>query len=203
MEYRIMADVITHKCFPTNIHVLLLDLSEYDRKHMTNYIKKCCDGWDEGGPTTRDDTLHKISFFKPLVNQIMVLTDQILKRDGYEFDSVEMTNMWGNELKKGESHAPHTHSNNILSGVYYLKSGSPIQFFDPRPSASYFQPRNTPNADNSSMVEFKSQVNSALIFPSWLMHWVPPTPEDRMSISWNILVRGEYGEPNTLQNAHI
>ena len=203
MEYRIMVDVITHKCFPTNIHVLLLDLSEYDRKHMTNYIKKCCNGWDEGGPTTRDDTLHKISFFKPLVNQIMVLTDQILKRDGYEFDSVEMTNMWGNELKKGESHAPHTHSNNILSGVYYLKSGSPIQFFDPRPSASYFKPRNTPNADNSSMIEFNSEPNVGLIFPSWLMHWVPPTPNERISISWNILVRGEYGEPNTLQNAHI
>ena len=53
------------------------------------------------------------------------------------------------------------------------------------------------------MVEFKSQVNTALIFPSWLMHWVPPTSEDRISISWNILVRGEYGEPNTLQNAYI
>jgi hypothetical protein len=27
--------------------------------------------------------------------------------------------------------------------------------------------------------------------------------EERISISWNIIVRGEYGEPNTLQNAYI
>ena len=197
-----MVDVKTYKFFPTNIHVLQLDVNESDRRHMTNYVQKTGSHWDRR-ENNRDDTLHQISFFRPLVNQIMIAADQILKQDGYEFDSIEMTNMWGNDLKKGESHAPHTHSNNILSGVYYLKSGSPIQFFDPRPSASYFKPRNTPNWDNSSMVEFKSQINTALIFPSWLMHWVPPTSEDRISISWNILVRGEYGEPNTLQNAYI
>ena len=192
-----MVDVKTHKCFPTNIHVITMDINQNDRNHMIKYIQS------NATFGSRDDTLYDISFFKPLVDQIMISTDQILKNDEYKFDRIEMTNMWGNDLKKGESHAPHTHSNNILSGVYYLKSGSPIQFFDPRPSASYFKPRNTPNWDNSSMVEFKSQINTALIFPSWLMHWVPPTSEDRISISWNILVRGEYGEPNTLQNAYI
>ena len=29
--------------------------------------------------------------------------------------------MWGNLLNEGADHSPHTHSNNILSGVYYLK----------------------------------------------------------------------------------
>ena len=27
--------------------------------------------------------------------------------------------------------------------------------------------------------------------------------EERISISWNILLRGEYGNPQSLQNAHI
>ena len=111
--------------------------------------------------------------------------------------------MWGNLLNKGNSHAPHTHSNNILSGVYYLQSGSPIQFFDPRPAATILKPRNTPNWDNSGMMQFDSTVDIALFFPSWLMHWVPPTSEERVSIAWNIIVRGEYGEPHTLQNAYI
>ena len=26
---------------------------------------------------------------------------------------------------------------------------------------------------------------------------------DRISISWNIILRGDYGEPNTLQNVNI
>ena len=53
------------------------------------------------------------------------------------------------------------------------------------------------------MIQFDSIVDIALFFPSWLMHWVPPTSEERVSVSWNILVRGEYGEPHTLQNAYI
>ena len=42
-----------------------------------------------------------------------------------------------------------------------------------------------------------------MVFPAWLQHWVPETRDERISIAWNILVRGEYGEPNTLQNATI
>ena len=41
------------------------------------------------------------------------------------------------------------------------------------------------------------------IFPSWLEHWVPPTKNKRISISWNIILRGDYGMPGTLQNANI
>ena len=29
------------------------------------------------------------------------------------------------------------------------------------------------------------------------------TQDERISIAWNIIVRGEYGEPNALQNAYI
>ena len=53
------------------------------------------------------------------------------------------------------------------------------------------------------MVQFDAIEKMGYIFPSWLMHWVPQTLDERISISWNILVRGNYGEPDTLQNAHI
>ena len=113
--------------------------------------------------------------------------------------------MWANKMQNGDVHPPHTHSNNFLSGVYYLKSNNtaPIQFFDPRPSASVLQPRNTPNQYNSSMVKFDSIEGSGLIFPSWLQHWVPSPQEQRISVSWNILLRGNYGKQGTLQNAYI
>ena len=53
------------------------------------------------------------------------------------------------------------------------------------------------------MLQFASATGMGFIFPSWLMHWVPSTKDERISISWNILARGDYGEPDTLQNAHI
>ena len=52
-------------------------------------------------------------------------------------------------------------------------------------------------------MSFDSQEGYGLIFPSWLQHWVPQTNDERISIAWNIIIRGEYGEPNTLQNAYI
>ena len=193
MECSSMVDVKTYKCFPTSIHEVKLNIETHDKTNMLTYIKN--DG--------RDDDLHTMSYFKPLANKILECSEKILKDGGYEFEKIEITNMWGNLLKKGNSHPPHTHSNNILSGVYYLQSGSPIQFFDPRPAATILKPRNTPNWDNSGMMQFDSAVDIALFFPSWLMHWVPPTSEERVSIAWNIIVRGEYGEPHTLQNAYI
>ena len=193
MECSSMANVKTYKCFPTSIHEVKLNIETHDKTNMLVYIKK-------GG---QDDNLHTMSYFKSLADKILKSSEKILKDGEYQFEKIEITNMWGNLLKKGNSHPPHTHSNNILSGVYYLQSGSPIQFFDPRPAATILKPRNTPNWDNSGMMQFDSTADIALFFPSWLMHWVPPTSEERVSIAWNIIVRGEYGEPHTLQNAYI
>ena len=183
----------TFKCFPTSIHEVKLNIDYLDKKQMLQYVQL----------KGKDDDLHRMSFFRSLADKVLEYSEKILKDGDYEFDKIEITNMWGNLLSEGQSHAPHTHSNNILSGVYYLQSGSPIQFFDPRPAATILKPRNTPNWDNSGMIQFDSVEDIALFFPAWLMHWVPSTSKERASIAWNVIVRGEYGEPHTLQNAYI
>ena len=115
--------------------------------------------------------------------------------------------MWGNLISSGGNHPPHTHSNNFLSGVFYLKTNTasaPIQFFDPRPQANVIIPRRKKtNWNNSTMIQFDPVENTGFIFPSWLQHWVKISNGERISISWNILVKGHYGEPKTLQNAYI
>ena len=153
-----------------------------------------------------NNELHNHLAFQPFAKKVIECTKEIMRLNQYFFEDIEITNMWANTLRREESHPPHTHSNNIFSGVYYLRASSttaPIQFFDPRPQASVFKPRNTPNWNNSSMIQFDSVEGKGFIFPSWLMHWVPPTDDERVSISWNVIIRGDYGEPNTLQNAHI
>ena len=193
MEHSSMVDVKTYRCFPTSIHEVKLNIDSLNKKQMLEYVQL----QDE------DDDLHRMSYFRSLADKVLEYSEKILKDGGYEFDKIEITNMWGNLLSEGQSHAPHTHSNNILSGVYYLQSGSPIQFFAPRPAATILKPRNTPNWDNSGMIQFDSVEDIALFFPSWLLHWVPSTSKERVSIAWNVIVRGEYGEPHTLQNAYI
>ena len=88
-----------------------------------------------------------------------------------------LTGMWANNMSSGGSHPPHTHSNNFLSGVFYLKTdtaSAQILFYDPRPQANVIVPRRKENIwENSNVVMFTPTENTGIIFPSWLQHFVP------------------------------
>ncbi len=115
--------------------------------------------------------------------------------------------MWINVSEPNASHPPHTHSNNLFSGVWYPCENintSRIHFIDPRPQANQLTPkRKKANMNNGGVLRFNSNKDTMYMFPAWLSHWVPPTPNKRISISFNVILRGEYGEENTLQNANI
>ncbi len=197
-----MVNVKMHECFPTMISEFSFHPDEMAHIQMIKYIKESKKNYKYH----TDDKLHNMSYYENLRDVVLDANRDYLKKLEYRYDHLEITGMWANYLNEGDTHPPHTHSNNFLSGVYYLKSGkntSPIQFFDPRVQANVLQPRNKPNIINSSMIQFDSVQGTGYIFPSWLYHWVPPTNEKRISISWNIILRGEYGEPGTLQNANI
>ena len=77
-------------------------------------------------------------------------------------------------------------------------------YLDPRPQTNIFQPNIFErNNLNSSLMAFQPDEGRGLIFPAWLTHYVPPAIKRRISLSWNIILRGDYGEPKHLQNAHI
>ena len=127
-----MVDVVQHKLFPTVVSEFKydMDISEHNivmrelRLSESNTIIQ-----------TKDNLNKKIPLFK---KNIFEVTEKICRENKYLYDTLEMTGMWANMLKKGESHPPHTHSNNIFSGVYYLEDGAPIAFFDPRHKQVYY-----------------------------------------------------------------
>ena len=193
-----MVDVVQHKLFPTIVSEFEYNMSSDEhgivlkelRLSKTRMIVQ-----------TQDDLHKKLPSFK---RKVFEVTEKICRESKYRYDTLEITGMWANMLKKGDSHPPHTHSNNVFSGVYYLEDGAPIQFFDPRPQANVLHPNiKYTNFDNSGMIGFNAVKGYGLIFPSWLQHWVTPTDKTRISISWNMLLRGDYGQPGTLQNSHI
>ena len=196
-----MVDVIKHSLFPTIINSFEFDMDEKEYNLVINKLNNIEKSREELIIQTTDNLFIDIPKF---ANSIGIITEKICEDLNYKYESIEMTGMWANKLIKGEVHPPHTHSNNIFSGVYYLEGGSQIQFFDPRPQASVLQIDVTKvTQSNASMLAFDSQKGAGLIFPSWLTHWVPVTDKTRISISWNILLRGDYGQPGTFQNSHI
>ena len=208
-----MANVERHDFFPTCLYRFKHDFEENELDSMISLIDLNSLSEHNGqtvkrtGSQTQDD-LHSIPTFSNLTRTITDVSKHILDEQGY-MGEIEITNMWGNILRpqSQRAHAPHTHSNNFLSGVFYLKTSpqtSPIQFFDPRPQSTVLKPRKKEfNLLNSDMAQFNSETGYGVVFPSWLQHWVPETKDERVSIAWNAIVRGKYGEPNTLQNATI
>ena len=197
-----MVDVKQHKVFPTIINEFEFDMDKQECDLVIDELNDM-EKYKENNlitQTTDDLSRHIPKFTKKIYN----ITEHICEKYAYLYDRLEFTGMWANKLIKDEIHPPHTHSNNIFSGVYYLEGGSQIQFFDPRPQSTVLHPNlKYTNFDNSGMIGFNAEKGYGLIFPSWLQHWVGRTDKTRISISWNILLRGDYGQPGTLQNSHI
>lgn len=107
---------------------------------------------------------------------------------------LRVTGCWINiQPANGVPHGAHTHPNNYLSGVYYLKTppgGNTIVFHDPKPQGNIIWPRYTePNAYNSRQANITVQPGTMILFPAWLSHSVPPSQgeEERVSISFNVM----------------
>ena len=142
-------------------------------------------------------------------NDIIHKALDILDKLDYKADEIEITDMWANVLKKNETHQPHTHSNNFLSGVFYIDADDTmpgITFQDPRPGANVILPRKKfDHMNNASLLHYKSKTNRIMMFPSWLVHWVPInlSTNNRISISWNIQIRGQLGEHHEFQSGQF
>ena len=195
-----------HQVFATNIFVQDDRLFEETALYMKNYIQRLWQDRSNDVNWQTEPDLHTKVEFKIFADMILDTSKEILETLDYAVEDIAITDMWGNVLRKGEVHPPHTHSNNFLSGVYYLYSdkAAGIQFFDPRPSADVLVPKKTNKThNNSNLLSFASKTNRAVFFPSWLQHWVPQniSEKNRISIAWNVQLKGEVGEHNEYQSA--
>ena len=201
-----MVDVVSSSFFPTVIHEFSLDINTLDKKHMIEYIKR--GKIKSTGMIQTEDDLHVMSYFKKFKDEIIEVNKKVLDKLGYEYEDVIITGMWGNVLFPAQSHSPHTHSNNFLSGVFYLQSddlSGSLEFIDPRSQALVLSPRiKNGNSMNVSSVGLNPKENTGVVFPSWLQHWVKTNDsKERVSVSWNILTKGHYGTTAGKANAYL
>ena len=203
------------KIFATNIFLLdnfIPQVTATEVSTVLNMKKYISDLWSkrdhDDNWQTKSANLHTKKEFKHLSSLIVKTGKDICKTLGYDVEDLIITDMWANVLKHNEHHPTHTHSNNFLSGTYYLQSdqNASIVFHDPRPAADVIVPRrkNT-TLNNSSVLSYASKQNRAVIFPSWLPHWVQQNKSNnkRISIAWNMQVKGQVGEHHEFQSANF
>ena len=114
-------------------------------------------------------------------------------------DAFVITGCWANVNAPGAGHRTHSHPNNFLSGVYYVKTqagADTVNFHDPRAQTGIMRPPVTElTADNTDQVVVKVSNGTLLVFPSWLQHSVDANRSDaeRISVSFNIMF-SSYGD---------
>ncbi len=104
--------------------------------------------------------------------------------------------MWVNVLEQGGRQAMHNHANSFISGVIYLTATHPDArtMFMRSPGGTDFAFRNDHagtvtgpyNADK--WISPQPEPGSMALFPSYLMHAVPPNPgERRITLAFNAI----------------
>jgi uncharacterized protein (TIGR02466 family) len=144
-------------------------------------------GWQSG------QALHRLDDFRDLVACIDDGVASILRFLRIGDQPCEITGCWATVLAHGAAHKLHSHPNNYLSGVYYVRTwpgADTINFHDPRRQTSVIRPPVFElTAENTDQVVVKVTDGTLLMFPSYLEHSVDANTsgEERVSISFNVM----------------
>jgi uncharacterized protein (TIGR02466 family) len=108
-------------------------------------------------------------------------------------DAFEITACWATVLAPGAAHKLHSHPNNFLSGVYYVRTpagADTINFHDPRRQTGVIRPPVVElTAENTDQVVVRVRDGTLLLFPSYLEHSVDANASDaeRIGLSFNLM----------------
>lgn len=113
-------------------------------------------------------------------------------------NEVYITNSWINITDSNEMHMGHTHTNSIISGVYYIDVDTSQPLISFNRIAPPFLLNILPtefNIFNSIEWDVPVENNSIVLFPSSCYHYVKrnESANKRISIAFNTFIRGQLG----------
>ena len=203
------------RIFPTSIFcfddVLEQEYIDSMKDDIINQSKINAEQRQANWQSVKNNKLYELPKYKELGKMALNACIKYIDLLEYKLDDIELTGMWSNVLKPGETHPPHTHSNNFISGVYYVQADNDpktpaINFIDPRVQTCVLQPQQKRyTIYNSTRHSLPARVNRMILFPSWLSHFVPInySKSDRISIAFNAMLKGKVGEPTNFQSANF
>jgi uncharacterized protein (TIGR02466 family) len=182
--------------FPTSLLKNKINLSFNLNETLQNFHFNQNTGYNY---FTENQRVLEENIFVDLKNEILKNINlyflQILKTS----DTVKpyITSSWINITKEGESHHIHTHSNSILSGVFYLQAdelNDTITFYN----SKYNQIKICPTEYtlyNSDSWKIPVSTGDLILFPSSLEHGVDICKSKiRISLAFNVFITGTIGD---------
>jgi uncharacterized protein (TIGR02466 family) len=192
--------------YPTTIYFKDIENSKELNKQLLKDIYKWKDE-DEKGIKRSNTTgwhsavsMHQRKEFKPLVDELFKMQNEIFKDEDYEPNTTPMLdNMWANVNYKYAHNRNHVHPGALWSGVYYIqcpKDCGNIWFTDPAPARALdipnFNPKTKRQNHQLREVYYHAVEGRLIMFPGWLTHEVEMNMSNlrgnkghRVSVSFN------------------
>jgi len=183
--------------FPTGFVEFKLDISDQEIQDLINAVD-----WNNHKQGFEEFPMYQISKqnlqddvkFANLSEKVIACGIDYCNKIGYKPENLYITSMWMNKFSNSQSIGPHTHTNSLLSGVYYLNS-TPDQggteFYNPiskmRNTISVTRDGNSPFL--TDRISSKAEPNKMIIWPSYIEHRSEKniTPKPRYTLSFNML----------------
>ena len=192
------------RLFPTLLY--RFELADPVRQRVNAHVRKAVAALRRSLPPLEpgqgwqsQQDLHEREPLAELVACVNAATAASLAFQRIGHGGVSITGCWANVLAPGRAHRMHSHPNNFLSGVYYVKTqagADTVNFHDPRPQTGVIRPPVTElTADNTDQVVVQVRDGTLLLFPAWLEHSVDANRSagERISVSFNLMFR-DYAE---------
>ena len=177
----------------------LVEELNYDLKGMTKYVKNYAKKNKSQKRSTLGGYQSDNLYYKPgpiinkfvnqLANPVKMFSTQLRLKQ-----PIQLSNLWFNINKPGDSNLTHSHAQAIISGIYYIqapkKSGDLVfqspaaELMDSYLPISY---ANSFDRYNCSAWSVAPKAGVLLLFPSWIRHHVKinESKQERISVSFN------------------
>ena len=187
---------------------------DVNKIHYTNKDQKEVTVNQGGNFVSKDRYILERKSYKVIKDRILQGLEDYTRNVMRIDDSVEfyITQSWLNINPPNTSHHLHNHINSIISGVYYIDApeGSSITFQTQNQGIFTYNhvfkfPLKDYNMINSGYWNYPVSTNSIIYFPSPTLHEVSvnTSKRNRISLAFNVFVKGEFGSDSELNRLTI
>lgn len=162
---------------------ILSELTKYSNSNPSDYIKA------KRSIDLNNQHLSKLN--EIVLDTSQSILDQIISNSDITNFKVYLQKVWGNYNMNDDICIPHTHRESFLSAVYYPQSTDGKLYFQ-SPWTDHFL-SHVPGFFPKEFNEFNSTYHTLypktgwlIFFPANVIHFVPPSKNERCSIVYNI-----------------
>ena len=190
--------------FPTPIYISKLN-RELTLKELSIIDKTKLDTFNnEGNTTSNDNYILKNKEFKNLKEELDLKVQDYFDKVVSPANNITpyITQSWLNYTETNQYHHKHSHSNSLVSGVFYInchEEHDKIKFFNDKYSNINLEIKDW-NIWNSESWWFPVKTGDIILFPSSLTHMVENKQGDntRISLAFNVFIKGTVGNNKNL-----